>query len=177
MMGGIGYEADHPLGRPGSPACARARIAFIDNFDGASPGSWWTVLHENPDTYSVSGGQLHTQTMTRDIAWNNTGYTNLFLINNPSGAQGFVATMKVVGFTPYSDIQHINIIAYDDDDNHVRCVNGHTWGSRNREFLYEVGGQAGYGPGGGRAVMNPVAPDFYLRLTKTRNVYRQYYKL
>jgi len=147
-------------------------LAFIDNFDGTSLGSWWTVLHENTSTYSVSGGQLHTKTMPGDLAYWDNDYTNLFLINNPYAGQDFVATMKVLNFTPTSNFQQIDIVAYDNLYNHVRAINGWVWGNRNWQFVYGVGSSY---LEAGREAMNPVAEDFYLRLTKTGNVYRQYY--
>jgi len=150
--------------------------AFIDHFNGTSLGSHWKVFHPNPSHYSVSGGQLHTKTLSGDLWGSTNNYSNLFLINNPYGASDFTATMKVTGFNPKSNWQQIDLVAYDDDHNHVRCINGWVFGSRNWELVYEVN-EAGHNMdgGAGHVAMNPAASDFYLRLVKSGNNYTQYY--
>ncbi len=68
-----------------------------------------------------------------------------------------------------TNYQQIFLTAYDDDDNHVRVCNVFSNG-RKWELCKEVGGGYSYN----QDTNGIIAKDFYLRLVKTGNTYRQY---
>lgn len=143
---------------------------FFDDFDGSSLGPQWLVLHENVGRYFLSDSQLHTFTLTGDFVHGDNDYQNLFLIRNPWGNANFQLTLKVSGLYPVIDYQQIDLVAYDDDANMVRCGNGFIGGGRNWELGRELAGvwTPQWDPG------DSAVADFYVRLVKIGNIYRQY---
>ncbi len=151
-------------------------LSFFDDFTGNTLSSDWIVKNENKNLYSVSNGYLHTQTNAGDLWENSNNYINLFLIENPYGSGDFIITMKVNNFFPSQNWQQIDIVAYDDDGNHVRCINGWVFDGRHWEFVYEKDGVGhNYTNGGYLQKMKEPQDDFYLRLVKIGNQYTQYY--
>ena len=146
--------------------------AFFDHFDGSSLGASWIVKNPNPAFYAVSNSRLHTQTLPGDLWGGATDYQNLFLIQNPAAYCDFQVTIKVLGFHPVDYFQQIGVIAYDDDDNYVMSSNiyadGQAW-----ELAKETNGTIEYSD-------DPIdagKSDFYLRLVKVGNTYRQFFSL
>jgi len=150
-------------------AAVPAATVFFDGFDGTSLGPAWTVLHEDAGKYSVSGGQLHTQTLTGDFWGGSNNYSNLFVINNPLGSRDFQVTIRVTGFNPVTAYQQIALMAYDNDDNLMKCTNTHL-GFRAWQMCPESGGS----PSHYEDTRNASESDFYLRLMKIGNLYQQY---
>jgi len=146
---------------------------FSDTFDGTALKPEWLVLHEDTAVYSLSGGQLHTSTQPGDLWEGTNDYKNLFLIKNPMGNGDFRVTLRALGFNPSINHQQLLIVAYDDDNNHVRT--GNMWADgRFWTMGIEIGGVI---VTGGSVNTDAAVPDFYLRLEKLRNTYSLYTSL
>jgi len=154
------------------PMQVQADVVFFDHFEGSTLGSAWIVKNPDPSQYSIANSKLNTFTLKGDLHRSDNNYKNLFLIANPLGKGDFRITLKVLDFFPESAFQQVDIIVYDDDDNYIKCLNGMV-AARNWEFGSEVNGTY-------TATKNADGADnsnFYLRLTKTGNIYRQYFSL
>jgi hypothetical protein len=139
---------------------------------GSSLGASWIVKHPNTAYYSVANSKLRTQTLPGDLFEESNDYQNLFLIPNPMGKCDFQVTLKVSGFNPVDYFQQIGVIAYDDDNNYVMSSNIH-YETQYWELAQETNGSVDY-------IDDPVGAvvaDFYLRLVKVGNTYRQFFSL
>jgi hypothetical protein len=150
-------------------AVVPAATVFFDDFNGDALGPAWTVLRQNTEKYSVSGGQLHTETMTGDLWAATNNYTNLFIINNPLGSRDFQVTIRVAGFNPVTAYQQIALVAYDNDDNLMKCTNTYL-----DYQVWQMCPESGGTPSHYEDTRNASQSDFYLRLMKIRNIYQQY---
>jgi len=146
-----------------------AQNGFKDDFK-------WTILNNDPDYYSFNGDYLNLRTNSGDLWEYRTDYKNLFLIDNPIDGD-FNATLTVSRFVPESlAYAQIDIIVYDDDDNHVRGEYGFWEGERRLGVATEI--NQTYTP------ISPLVPvydfgenPFYLRLNKTGDLYTFYFSI
>ena len=144
-------------------------MLFRDDFN-ASIDSQWTILNQDTDYYSLESDHLELRANSGDLWTFRTDYKNLFLIDNPTNGD-FDVTMRIIGFLPVENYTQIDIVAYDDDDNHVRNIYGYLGARKLLEFGAEID-QAWTSSQELRDFGN--AP-FYLRLRKVGNTYIQYY--
>jgi hypothetical protein len=144
-------------------------MLFRDDFN-ASIDSQWTILNQDSGYYSLEPDHLELRANYGDLWQSRNDYKNLFLIDNPTSGD-FDVTMRIIEFLPAAeDFPQIDIVAYDDDDNHVRSIYGYI-GTRKLEFGVEID-QVWTSSQELRDFGN--AP-FYLRLRKVGNTYIQYY--
>ena len=144
-------------------------MLFRDDFN-ASIDSQWTILNQDSDYYSLESDHLELRANSGDLWQSRNDYKNLFLIDNPT-SRDFDITMRVIGFLPAMNYTQIDIVAYDDDDNHVRSIYGYIGDRKLLEFGAEID-QVWTTSHELRDFGN--AP-FYLRLRKVGNTYIQYY--
>jgi hypothetical protein len=144
-------------------------MLFRDDFN-ASIDSQWTILNQDSGYYSLESDHLALRANNGDLWHFRIDYKNLFLIDNPTNGD-FDVTMRIIEFLPAAEkFPQIDIVAYDDDDNHVRSFYGHI-GARQLEFGTEID-QVWTSSMELRDFGN--AP-FYLRLRKVGDTYIQYY--
>jgi len=140
---------------------------FFDHFLGSVLGPAWIVKNPVTAAYAIYNSKLHTQTLAGDIIRPHfTDYQNLFLIQNPMGRCDFQLTIKVQGFYPSEDNQEVNIIVYDDDQNFIKCS--------NIARYWELGSKEDGSYSSETDPADATVSDFYLRLVKVGNHYRQY---
>lgn len=146
-------------------------VLFHDDFNGA-PDPTWSILHPDTDYYSVAATELCLRVPSGSFYAGYTDYTNLFLIDNPTTGD-FVVTLKVNSFAPVGPQEQpqIAIVAYDDDDNHVRSSYGRIDGWLTLEFATESGGS--FWPR--RQEQDFGSSPFWLQLRKTNTTYTQFY--
>jgi hypothetical protein len=146
------------------------RELFSDDFNGTLSSSW-TILHPDGSLYSLEDTYLDLRCSAGTLSLDLSDYNNAFLIDNPTTGD-FVATMRVILFSPLALPYHqIAILAYDDDDNYARAIYGHINPQRQLQFGCEVAGSWS-------SSLTPQdfgTDPFYLRLAKTGNQYTQYY--
>jgi hypothetical protein len=148
---------------------ASTDLLFRDEFNG-SIDSQWTILNQDSGYYSLESDHLALRANNGDLWQFRTDYKNLFLIDNPTNGD-FDVTMRIIEFLPAAEnFPQIDIVAYDDDDNHVRCGYGNM-GIRQLQFGAEID-QVWASSEELRDFGN--AP-FYLRLRKVGDTYTQYY--
>jgi len=150
-----------------------AGTIFRDDFSG-SISSAWSIVRPNTSYYSFQPTYLDLRANRGDIWLSRNDAYNLFLIDTPTN-DDFVATMRLNSFVPTSasNAPQIDILAYDNDNAHVRCgygTFGATGGQRAMELAVEQGGYQA-----NRLLQDFGSGPFYLRLEKTGNTYTQYY--
>ena len=149
----------------------QAALLFFDDFNGTQLGNAWTVQNEYSQYYSVSGGTLNIQTQAGDIVRGSNSHKNLFVINNPTNGN-FIYTARIDSFSlTNSSYAQFDLLAYDNDNNHVRSIYGHI-GARRMEFGKEV--NAAWSTSIGSGLDFGTGP-FYMRLKKEGSVYSQYW--
>jgi len=142
---------------------------FRDEFNG-SIDSQWTILNQDSGYYSLESDHLALRANNGDLWQFRNDYKNLFLIDNPTNGD-FDVTMRIIEFLPAAEnFPQIDIVAYDDDDNHVRSAYGDI-GARQLEFGAEID-QAWKSSWELRDFGNA---SFYLGLRKIGDTYFQYY--
>src|SRR6185312_7995538 len=120
-----------------------------DSFDGTTLDTcrWNAIVRGDTSGYSVSGGALHVITGPGDIFQTpNTGPSNLILQTAPSGDW----TIETEVIAPLlGNNQHVDLVAYQNDDNYVKLgiVAPNGIGSTEgyyTEIVSEVGGVLQY---------------------------------
>ncbi len=148
-----------------------AETVFFDDFNGAQLSGDWTVLRETPSRYSVGGGVLDLQTTPGDVYGSVNTHKNILLIPAPATGD-FRVTVRVEAFEPAAqNYTQFDILAFDDQDNLVRCIYGHISGARQLQFGAEVGTSWS----GVSSAKDFGSGAFFLRLEKIGNVYTQTY--
>lgn len=190
------FEPDHPTNlsmlpresyiMPRVPSLARAawigltlvsavslhsQVLFQDDFNGSISGSW-SVLNSNASYYTVGGSSLALTANSGNLAATDNTALNIFRVANPT-AGDFVVTMALTSFVPVSQAYaQINVLAFDDMDNHVRAAYLYNGSTRIIELSKDAG--ASFTVHGSTSVDFGSSP-FYLRLTKIGNLYTQSY--
>ncbi len=149
-----------------------SRVLFLDEFTTPPESNGWTIAQKELPLVTVTGGVCRVGSGNGDIYWDYTNYRNLFLRPCPT-TNDFCATLLVNSFQPTNDNVQVNLLAYDNDNEHVRHIYGHLDGARALRFFAETNEApqdaffdepADFGAG-----------RFWMRLTKQGNVYRQYW--
>lgn len=150
-----------------------AGTLFRDDFNGSISGAW-SILRQNSSYYAIRPTDLDLRANSGDLWLGRNNANNLFLIDNPA-ADDFIATMRLNSFVPTSNTNapQIDILAYDDDDHHVRCAYG-TFGAIGGQRALELAVESG-GYSANRLLHDFGGSPFYLRLEKTGNTYTQYH--
>lgn len=146
----------------------RAQSYFRDDFNGAISSSW-TIIRQDAGYYSVTPSNLVLRASSGYLTGAGNSAKNLFLVAAPTNDAFAVTLCCSVFELPAVNYAQIDVLAYDSDDNHVRCNYGYIVNQRQLEFGQET--SASWTPWmsphdfGGRL--------FYLRLVKVGNWYRQ----
>ena len=153
-------------------ATGSAQTLFRDDLNGSLRPEW-TILHPDASYYSIGPSNLDLRASSGDIWHYRTDYKNLFLIDNPTSGD-FVVTVALQRFEPAAELHaQFDIVAYDDDDNHVRCVYGHLGvGARSFDNASEV---AGVYQGHGLTYVDCGSAPFWIRMRKEGTVYSQFW--
>lgn len=147
----------------------QASTLFRDEFSSGRSAEW-SVLNENPGLYAYTSTYLDLQCSTGGL-WGTAD--NLFLLDNPA-AGDLVVTMRLERFDPYAANYHqLNLLAWDDSSNHVRCIYGHVWDERALEFGTQT--SASGWQRASHTAQDFGSDPFYLRLSTSGNVYTQYW--
>ena len=113
---------------------------FNDEFDGQSPASGWEWVREDPNTWSVAGGELRIRTQRgalNGVMFNNVG--NMLL--QPLNYQDDFTMDTELRFEPEWLFQNAGLVYYIDDDNYIRVSRG-IHDARNSIWLeWETGGE------------------------------------
>jgi hypothetical protein len=156
-------------------ATLEAGYLFRDDFNG-SISSQWSIQRQDASYYGIQSDSLDLRANGGDLWITNNTAENMFLVNNPTNGD-FVVTMRLKSFEPPlgTHAPQVDIFAYDDDDNYVRCdygVMSQSGGQRSIELATEVNTSysAQY-----KYPIDFGSSPFYLRLTKVGNTYSQYY--
>lgn len=146
-----------------------ATVYFRDDFDGGISSSW-TIIREDASYYTFTPSSL---VMRASDGWltgtggNNT--KNLFLVSAPT-SEAFAVTLRCYVFAPPAvNYAQLDLLAYDSDDNHVRCNYGHIVGQRQLEFGTEI--NSTWTPS--QTPHDFGASPFYLQLVKEGTDYSQ----
>ena len=147
-----------------------AASLFRDDFNGSVDPAW-SVVRDDPSYVTVTGSTLDIRANSGVLAFSPNTAKNVFLIDNPATGD-FAITVRIESYTGSNQqYDQFDILAYDDDDNHVRCDYTYISGRRCLEFGKEEAGNWG----ADSVEMDFGSTSFYLRLSKTGNVYRQSY--
>ncbi len=148
-------------------------VLFREDFTGPLGDNGWAVLNNFPLWYAVSNGICWPRAQNGDMAGPMLNYYNLFTVDLAGvTTNDFCATMRVLSFEPTNNNVQVNLMAFDDVDNHVRAAYGHIGGGRLQRLFEETGGVASAPSDEARDFG---AGPFWMRLTKQGNVYRQYW--
>lgn len=130
------------------------------------------MLNSNASYYTVGGSSLALTANSGNLAATDNTALNIFRVANPT-AGDFVVTMALTSFVPVSQAYaQINVLAFDDMDNHVRAAYLYNGSTRIIELSKDAG--ASFTVHGSTSVDFGSSP-FYLRLTKIGNLYTQSY--
>jgi alpha-glucuronidase len=169
---------------PGMLACAgcvmavwavpvtEAAVLFRDDFSGALRSNW-NVVREDAAYYALTPTYLDLRMSGGDLYWNSNNAKNVFLVETPTSGD-FTVTMRIEQCAlPSRHPVQVDLVAYDDDDNHVRsgyAFLDNNWAT-NLFLATEVSGaySFSYWPtsfGGNQ---------FYLRLSKEGTTYKNFW--
>jgi len=147
-------------------------VLLLDEFTTQPESNGWSILQKELPLVTVTGGVCQVGSGNGDMYWDYINYRNLFIRPCPT-TNDFCATLLVNSFQPTNDNVQLNLLAYDNENEHVRHIYGHLDGMRAFRFFAETneGPQDAFFDepadlGDGR---------FWMRLTKQGNVYRQYW--
>ena len=126
----IEYRATDNAGNTSEPGSVEFSVvappppcpALSDSFDGDELNRelWSAIVRENPDLYSVEGGDLvMTATATDIYGTNNTDTPNLILQPLPDGPWQATAQLTMQAYQAY---QQAGLLVYGDDDNYAKMV-------------------------------------------------------
>lgn len=147
-------------------ACTASGDEFFDDFS-------WSIINNDPDYYTFSNGILSLRANSGDLFEFRTDYKNLFLIDNPISGD-FIATLSIKSFIPFeADYAQIDIVVFDDEDNHVRGEYGYWEGAKRLGAATEI--NQVYSPIPATLSFHGFGNDpFSLRLMKIGNMYTFY---
>jgi hypothetical protein len=98
---------------------ATAQVIFQDNFAGAMNPAW-TFVRQDASYYSLQSTGLVLRCNSGDLYQGNNNAKNVFLITNTAPAD-FTLTLRLRWLVPPAQAYaQVDLLAYDDDDNHVR---------------------------------------------------------
>ena len=144
-------------------------VLFREEFNG-SLGAEWEILNEDAAYYSFDQNYLYLRANGGDLWQARNDYKNLFLIDNPTD-KNFDLTVKISEFKPHEgEYPQFDIVAYDDDDNHVRSIygfiNSYTleFGIETKQIWTSMQHEIDFGDS-----------EFFLRLKKIGKTYIQLY--
>ena len=152
-------------------AGVRAEILFYDNFNGATIKSDWSIENENAALYALTEDALDLTASSGDLYQTANSQKNLFYITNPT-AGDFEMTVKLNSFVPASNYTQFNLLAYDDQDNHLRVNYAYI-----NEPSLEIGNETAAVWSSYSSAQDLGTGEFYLRLVKSGSSYSQYYSL
>jgi hypothetical protein len=146
---------------------------FFDDFSGAVDPAW-DLVRPNAAFYSLQPTGLVLRCNAGDIWTYRVDALNLFLITNPAPGD-FTITAKLRWLTPPAvNEAQFDLLAYDNDDNHVRLCHGHLSDVLRIDNAIEVGGAfSGHG-------LTPVdfgTAWFWLQMRKESSTYSAWYSL
>ncbi len=151
-------------------ASANAQVLFEDDFNGSISAAW-TITNADANFYSLNSSELVLQIPSNDIFVGAAQPKNFFYMNNPASGD-FAATLKIDSFVlTDANYAQIDVIAYDNPANLVRCNYGYINGPA-LQFGKQVSG--GWSP----LPLTPIdltGGGFYLRLSKSGTIYFQSY--
>lgn len=101
--------------RPEDPMYAQCTGAGSDEFDGASLGSAWSVVRDDPTRYRVEDGSL---VMTGPI----TGLDGAPIVHTPLPARDTWEVTTQLRFDPTQRFQQAGLVLYGDDRNSARAM-------------------------------------------------------
>lgn len=150
---------------------ASATVYFRDDFNGGISSSW-TIIRQDASYYTSTPSSLVIRASNGWLTGpdgNNT--KNLFLINAPT-SEAFAVTLRCYVFAPPAvNYAQLDLLAYDSDDNHVRCNYGHIVGQRQLEFGTEI--SSTWTPS--QTPHDFGSSPFYLQLVKEGTDYSQFW--
>ncbi len=98
---------------------ATAQVIFQDNFAGAMNPAW-TFVRQDASYYSLQSTGLALRCNSGDLYQGNNNAKNVFLITNMAPGD-FTVTLRLRWLAPPAQAYaQVDLLAYDDDDNHVR---------------------------------------------------------
>ena len=152
-----------------TPTQIASEILFLDEFN-SSIDDKWIILNEDKSYYNLDKDHLYLRASNGDLWQSRTDYKNLFLIDNPTTGD-FEITIRIIQFLPSSEgFPQLDIVAYDDDDNHVRSI----YGLINTNKL-EFGNEVDQVWTSSQQEKDFSSSLFFLRLRKIGKTYFQYY--
>jgi cytochrome c len=114
--------------------------ALVDEFDGTSLGSAWSVVRQDQNLV-VGGGALQIPAAPGDIYGDRNDANNLVVRDAPDGEWTAIAKLNYEGTTQY---HQAGIMVYGDDDNFTKfgrlATNAAGNGDEKFEFIYENAG-------------------------------------
>lgn len=162
----IGFLFAHP----GLEVADIGRVLFRDDFNGSIDPAW-AITRPDAAYYSTQPSELDLRASSGDLYTNSNNAKNVFLVTTPTSGD-FTVTLRVNSFAPPGATNaQIDLLAFDDDDNHVRVNYGHINGQRKIEFGKEVG----QSPSFQETLLDFGSGPFFLRLTKVGTTYTESY--
>jgi hypothetical protein len=146
---------------------------FFDDFSGAVDPAWG-IVRPNAGYYSVQSTGLVVRCNAGDIWSYRVDALNLFLITNPAPGD-FTVTAKLRWLTPPTvNEAQFDLLAYDNDDNHVRLCHGHLADVLRIDNTIEVGGAFS---GHGLTPVDFATAWFWLQMRKQGLTYSAWYSV
>ncbi len=148
-----------------------ADTVFHDDFNG-SLNPAWSVVRPDASYYSVQSTGLVLRCSNSDLWTYYNNAKNVFLIANPAGGD-FTLTAKLRwSVVPTRPEAQVDLLAYDNDDNHVRLAHGLLSGVLRIDSAGETGGvYAGHG----LTSVNFGTAWFWLQMRKQGSTYSAWY--
>ena len=154
-----------------------AETIFRDDFQGSALGSAWVVLNRDNSYLSLSNGILSLRCSNGDLWQSSNNAKNVLLIPNPTNGD-FDMTLAVQHFEPnYGGWTQVDLLAFDDVDNHYRGGYGNLFDLNNTRYLTNAREVQAQYIGTGNSPHNFGNSYFYLRVTKRGSTYHLYYSL
>lgn len=147
-------------------------VLFLEEFTSAPESNGWTIVQKELASVTVTGGVCRVASGNGDMYWDYINYRNLFIRPCPT-SNDFCATLLVNSFQPANDNVQLNLLAWDNENEHVRHIYGHLDGTRALRFFAETNEEP-------QEAFFDVPTDFgngrfWMRLTKQGTTYRQYW--
>jgi hypothetical protein len=144
---------------------------FTDDFNGALDPAW-TILRPDAGFYSLQPTGLVVRCHGGDLYEAHTDWKNIFLIPNPTSGD-FTMTAKVRWLVPPSaNWAQFDLLAHDDENNHVRLHEGWLDGKRR---IYNGSEAGGHYLVRGQADVNFGTSWYWLQMRKRGTSYSGWY--
>jgi hypothetical protein len=118
---------------------AAAQVLFQDNFSGTLNPTW-SFVRQDASYYSLQSTGLVLRCNSGDLYQGNNNAKNVFLITNPAPGD-FTITIRLRWLVPPAQAYaQVDLLAYDDDDNHVRPQYVYSTTGIGIANAFEVGG-------------------------------------